>query len=116
MATQGIEIRQGDNYVGVFEFLQPDGSPLDLTGFAARAQMRRKTDSLVTVAIFEVDILSPHTLGCIRLSLAAPQTALISAGMYVYDVVVDNSGDVAGRVAEGVVFVLGTVYRKALRS
>ncbi len=115
VGIQDIEIRQGDNFVGVFEFRQPDGTPVDLTGFAARAQMRRKVESPAPVAVFGVDILFPHTLGCIRLALTAPQTALISAGSYVYDVVVDGSGDVVDRLAEGAVVVLGTVYHKALR-
>lgn len=81
MTREDLAIYQGDDYAAIVTVVAPDGSPADLTGFAAKAQLRRKAADLAPVEIeFAVEVESPD----IRLSLTHEETAELS-GMYCWD-------------------------------
>ena len=86
-----------------------DDSAFDLSGYAITAQMRKwrgataKTD-------FTTAIPTPATAGKILISLTATETAALSAGRHVYDIVIsiNNTKEV---VVEGSVLVREGVTR-----
>lgn len=114
MATQDIVIKQGDDFAAVFELRQPDGAPVDLTGFTARAQMRWAAESVALVAEFVVGIPGPTTQGGVAMALTSAQTALLSAGRYVYDMLLESNGGIVEKIS-GAVVVEGRVYAMARR-
>ena len=113
MADYDIKIVQGDDFAAVIELRQPDGTPADLRGFTARAQMRLVAESTVVVAEFAVSIPLPATQGTVSISLTAAQTALIGAGFYDYGVTLENGGVVD--VVAGVAVVMGSTYKMQRR-
>ena len=81
-----LRVRQGQTYEVLFEMVNPDGTPLDLTGCAVRGQVRRTPQDPAVVAEL-VGVTTPEDalLGCFMLVLTAAQTAAISAGDTLYD-------------------------------
>lgn len=108
--TLHLKIEQGATFGAIITLQQPGGAPVDLSGFIARSQMRQSADSSTAAANFTMVILSPLNAGRISMALPAQETALISAGRYVYDVEIE-SGGVVDRVLEGIVTVSGGVTR-----
>ncbi|MBB1074466.1 hypothetical protein HUU62_08590 [Rhodoferax sp. 4810] len=47
MATPKQEIKRGDNWDVYFEYKQPNGDPVDLTGCIFHLQVRDKSDNLL---------------------------------------------------------------------
>lgn len=109
-----LEISQGENFDVVLELRQPDGAAVDLTGFTGRAQMRWVTESAVLIADFATIILSPTSQGKVSMALTSAQTALLSAGRYVYDMLLESNAGVVEKI-RGDVVVKGRVYTMARR-
>ncbi len=103
MAEAGtLEIKQGATFEAEVTYLQPDGTPVNLTGWTARSQMRKHAGHPAVLAEFTVTIVDA-VAGKMRLSLTAAQTTNIwSSG--VYDVELVN-GAVVDRLVGGAVTV-----------
>ena len=86
------------------------GSPIDLTAYTAIAQIRKSYSSSTSTS-FSVTFVSPRTTGQITLSLTDVQTAALSAGRYVYDLVIIESGGDKTRVVEGIATIKPSVSR-----
>jgi len=100
MATySNIYIDQGSTYSSVIDVKDSNGLPFNLTGYTARAQIRKSYSSTSAVS-FTATISLPLN-GKVTLSLTASQTRSMKAGRYVYDVEVFNIGGHVMRVAEG---------------
>lgn len=80
--------------------------PLNVTGYAATAQLRKSYQSNT-----KVDFVTSLSTGLVILSMNANTTALIEAGRYVYDVKLTGANNVV-RVIEG----LATVTPASTRS
>ena len=108
MATYtDIVADQGSTYSSHVEVRNAINLPYDLTGCAARGQIRKSymsTNAIDFTAIVDANPLS----GVVHLQLSAQQTAAMKAGRYLYDVeiyrnYIENSLPVTMvmRIAEG---------------
>lgn len=104
-----LTIEQGASYVLELS-VSAEGQPVDLSGYIGKAQMRRKHTDAEHAAEFLVVVTNPATDGKLSIGLTAEQTAVISAGTYVYDLEIDNSGEVI-RLLQGRLRVTPQVTR-----
>ena len=85
------------------------GDAINLTGYSASSQVRKSYYS-TTAYEFTANISDPVT-GEITLSMPAANTANMSPGRYVYDVLITSGAGVKTRIIEGIVTVLPSVTR-----
>lgn len=97
-----IIVEQGTDYEEVFTVNNPDGSPLDLTGYTGVAKIRKFSESSTSTS-FNVGIVS--TAGQVVVSLANTVTAELKAGRYYYDVFAISSQGKKSKVVDGMVLV-----------
>jgi len=90
MALYNIIIDQGSDY-SVSLVLSDSGVVRDLTGYLARAQMRKTSYSIV-VATFACTIPTP-TDGEIFMELDNDTSSALTPGVYVYDLELYTAGD-----------------------
>ena len=83
---------------------------LDLTVYTAAAQLRKSYKSTSSTS-FTVAFESPRTLGQVTLTLTDVQTAALSEGRYVYDLVITNASGDKTRVVEGIATIKPSVTR-----
>lgn len=89
-----FQIRQGSTFgPHACEQLNPDGTPVDLTGCTIRGQMRRNPGAANPIA-FTCEITDP-TAGLWTFELSAEETAALEQTKYIYDLELE---DVTGRV------------------
>lgn len=74
-ANRDIEITRGDTYAHLVEFVNQNQAPLDLTGYTARAHIRREAAATTAEAAFTVVII-PLT-GEVLLTLTPAQTTAL---------------------------------------
>ena len=101
-------IDQGATYATKLVLNDPNGSPVDLTGYSATSQIRKHYTSSNAVS-FSVS-LTPDT-GAVVLSLSANSTANLVAGRYVYDVELTDPAGRISRIIEGIVTISPNVTR-----
>lgn len=102
VAAVNIVIEQGTDYQDVFTVSNPDGSPLDLTGYTGVAKIRKHSEATVSTP-FAVGIVS--TAGQVVISLANTTTTDLKSGRYYYDVIVTSSVGKKIKVVDGMVLV-----------
>lgn len=105
---QELFLEQGSDFNTSINLDDVNGLPFDLTGVTAKSQVRKSYYSANATAEFVITINEPET-GVILLSLNSANTANISAGRYVYDVVIKDGNNSKTRVLEGIVNVLPQV-------
>jgi hypothetical protein len=93
-------IDQGTDYSTSINLTDDNDNVIDLTGYTANAQIR-KTYSSSNAVSFGIDIQEAN--GVLVLSLTHAQTANMTPGRFVYDVVVTDIANVTSRVVEGIV-------------
>jgi len=108
MATKAnLVIDQGATFSSDLSLTDDNGDVMNLNGYTANSQMRKwYTSSNSTAFTTAINVAT----GTITLSLTATQTANLTAGRYVYDVEVTESG-VVSRVVEGIVTVTPNATR-----
>ena len=107
MTQQDLVIYQGDDYVATVAIAEADGSPADLTGYTATAQIRRKPADAAPVTVeFLAAVQSPNVL----LALTHDQTVALS-GSYVWDLQLASAGGAITTVLAGKVKVTQEVTR-----
>ena len=103
MATiSNIFIDCGADYSTTVSVTDSTGSALDLTNYTAAAQIRKKYESASATVAFTVAFNSDRTTGKLDISLTGAQTASISHGRYVYDVLITSGASAKTRVVEGI--------------
>jgi len=102
VASVNIVIEQGTDYSEVFTVNNPDGTPLDLTGYSGTAKIRKFPESTSSTS-FGVGIVS--TAGQVVVSLANTVTSELSGGRYYYDVIITSSIGKKSKVVDGMVLV-----------
>lgn len=101
-----LVIDQGSTFASSIELLDQNDEALDVSGFTARAQLRKHYTSTNAVS-FSTGLAN----GTLVISLTANQTANVISGRYVYDIeLVDATGTVT-RILEGIVTVTPEVTR-----
>lgn len=114
-AKHNITIRQGATFALNIALKNASNTPVDLTGYTARGQLRPEYTSDEYVD-FTASISTP-ALGIVTISLTAQQTELLESMHYVYDIeVVSLLGEPVYRVIEGTATVYPEVTRQVLSS
>lgn len=99
-----FNIEQGANFNQLLELSAGSNTPMDLTGYTGSSKMRRSLISDIDSYNLTVAVESPATLGKIRLTATATQTAAMTPGRYFYTVKITNGTNVE-RVIEGIIEV-----------
>ena len=103
MATiSNIFIDAGADYLTTVTVTDSSGVALDLTGYTAAAQIRKTYESSSTTVAFTVAFNSDRTTGKLDLTLTGAQTAAVTQGRYVYDVLITSGAGALTRVVEGI--------------
>lgn len=110
-----LVIEQGTRWQQSLQYLQPNGTPFDLAGYAVRMQVRPNHSS--DVVLLELDnyafggITVDTTTGTISIDVPALTTAALDFTRAIYDI--ELSEQVAGtiRMVEGVVTLSREVTR-----
>lgn len=102
-----LVIDQGADYSTTIRLTDDDENVVSLTGYTASAQMR-KTYTSSNAVNFTTTLGS--TTGIVTLALSDTQTANLTPGRYVYDVLLTRSG-LTSRIVEGIVTVTPGVTR-----
>ena len=100
-----LVINAGENFSQSLTLLDStNGSPLNITGYAASSMIRKHAESAKKAADFTVGITSAAK-GIITLSLNSATSSSIKEGRYVYDVMLITPSNFKTIVAEGMVLV-----------
>lgn len=105
-----ITIEQGANLTSVVTVNDAQGDAVNLTTYSASSQLRKSYYSSSANTLTAT--VTGNANGQITLSMTAANTALLTPGRYVYDLVITNSTDNSKtRVIEGTAIVLPSVTR-----
>ncbi len=109
--TYDLTINQGETYGQAFVWKEND-TPVNLTGYSARMQIRRSvTSPAATLSLTTANgKITLGSAGQITLGIDAIATANLDAGNYVYDLEV-VTGDTVRRLLSGGVKVTREVTR-----
>lgn len=105
-----LTIEQGANLTSVVTVNDAQGDAVNLTTYTAASQLRKSYYSSSANTLTAT--VTGNSNGQITLSMTAANTALLTPGRYVYDLVITNSTDNSKtRVIEGTAVVLPSVTR-----
>ena len=105
-----ITIEQGANLTSTVTVSDTQGDSVNLTTYSASAQLRKSYYS--TSANNLTATITGNANGQITLSMTAANSAALTPGRYVYDLIITNSVDNSvTRVVEGTAVVLPSVTR-----
>lgn len=105
-----ISIEQGANLTSVVTVNDAQGDAVNLTTYSASSQLRKSYYSSSANTLTAT--VTGNANGQITLTMTAANTALLTPGRYVYDLVITNSVDNSKtRVIEGTAIVLPSVTR-----
>lgn len=102
-----IIVDQGTNFQTQINLNNANGSPVDLSTYTVRSQIRKAYSSINAYSF----ATSANSSGIIVLSLTANASGSIPAGRYVYDILVTSNTGSSTRVLEGQVTVNPSVSR-----
>lgn len=108
-AYSEITIEQGATFSTKLNVEDAYNSPIDLTGYSASSMMRKSYQS--STAYNLIATVTGTANGEITLSMSSANTAALSAGRYVYDLIIDDGANTITRVVEGIATVLPSVTR-----
>ena len=98
--VNNITVDTGSNFYRDFYLDNIDGTPLDLTGYTGKSEVRKHPDSVGAATTFTLSFVD-RTNGRFRLSLDRYVTEKIKPGRYVYDVMFTDSSNKKSIVVEG---------------
>lgn len=104
-----LTIQQGATFTTTITISDSSGAAANLVGSTGKAQIRKSYYS-TTAYDFTVTIPSP-TSGEMVIEMSAANTANLSPGRYVYDVILVNAGNEVTRLFEGTAAVTPGVTR-----
>lgn len=104
-----LTLEQGASYSTTVTVNGSNGSPTNLTNYTAAAQLRKSYYSS-TATDFTVAI-SDAAGGEITMTLTSANTANLTPGRYVYDLLITSPTSVKTRVVEGIATILPSVTR-----
>jgi hypothetical protein len=108
--VRNLTIDQGSTFNGIVKIYIANKEAYDLTDHTAVSQIRKTPASTSVTAQFTCAI-NNATEGEVLISLTDEQTAVIKAGRYVYDLIVENSLGEKYRAIEGTVTVTPSITR-----
>ena len=101
-AISNIFIDAGADFTTTVTVTDSSGNALDLTNYTAAAQIRKTYESSSATGSFTITFNADRTTGKLDLGLTDVQTAAISHGRYVYDVLITADDGIKTRVVEGI--------------
>lgn len=104
-----LTVEQGASYSTTVTVNGSNGSPTNLTNYTVAAQLRKSYYSS-TATDFTVSI-SNAAGGEITMALSSANTANLTPGRYVYDLLITSPTSVKTRVVEGIATILPSVTR-----
>jgi len=105
-----ITVEQGADFTTTVNVNDATGAAQNLAFYTVAAQLRKSYYS-TSATNFDVTISSP-TNGEITMELSAGVTANLTAGRYVYDLVMTSPSNVKTRIVEGIATILPSVTRQ----
>jgi hypothetical protein len=102
-SISNLFVDAGSDYSTIITVASANGSPLVLTDYTVKSQMR-KSYSSSTAYDFTASV-NDATAGKIKLELTAAQSESIPAGRWLYDVEITGPAGARKRVVEGIVTV-----------
>jgi hypothetical protein len=101
MATKAnITIDQGTTFNTEIVLTDEEGNAIDLSGYTGKAQLRKSYTSS-TYKSFQVTLND----GVVYLAMNSSNSSSLTAGRYVYDVILTDSLNNVNRIIEGIVTV-----------
>ena len=105
-----LTIEQGANLTSTVTVNDSQGEAVNLTSYSASAQLRKSYYSSSANTLTAT--ITGNANGQITMSMTASNTAALTPGRYVYDLIITNSTDNSKtRVVEGTAIVLPSVTR-----
>ena len=105
-----LTIEQGANLTSTITVSDSQGDAVNLTTYSASAQLRKSYYSSSANTLTAT--ITGNANGQITMSMTASNTAALTPGRYVYDLIITNSTDNSKtRVVEGTAVVLPSVTR-----
>jgi hypothetical protein len=104
MVNKDIYINQGTDFIETLEMIGTDGSIIFVQGYTFTSQLRTSYVTANATANINVAVTDVQN-GIVTLFLSAANTSNISAGRYVYDVVMYDVANVTSRILGGVATV-----------
>jgi hypothetical protein len=108
-AFSELVIEQGATFSSLLNVEDSNGQAINLYAYTSGSQMRKSYYSTSSTTI--VSTVTGTANGEITLSMSAANTANLTPGRYVYDVIITSPTNVVTRVVEGIVTVLPSVTR-----
>ena len=108
-AFSDIVIEQGATFNTTINVEDTAGAAINLYGYTANSMMRKSYYSSSATTI--TSTVTGTANGEITLTVSATNTAALTPGRYVYDVIITSPTSVVTRVVEGIVTVLPSVTR-----
>jgi hypothetical protein len=103
-----LTIEQGATFIEKVSVLDVYNNPVNLTGYTASSMMRKSYYSS-TYYVIDANVTGTSN-GEITLTISSSNTALLTPGRYVYDLII-NGANTVNRVVEGIATVLPSVTR-----
>lgn len=106
-----LTISTGTSFTKSFNILSDSGSPLNLTNYTVKSQLRKSPQSS-SVINFISTATSPFSSGVIKIDLTPNLTTNLNSGRYMYDIIITNnvSGEKT-KVVEGSAIVSRSITR-----
>lgn len=104
-----LTLEQGANFNTVLDLKDSAGGILNLAGYTVAAQMRKSYYS-TTATNFTITV-TDAAAGQITMSMNSANTANVTPGRYVYDVLITSGASIKTRIIEGIITVLPSVTR-----
>lgn len=108
-AFSEIVIEQGATFGSTLNVEDTYGNAINLYAYTANSQMRKSYYSSSATTITAT--VTGTANGEVTLSMTSSNTANLTPGRYVYDVIITSPTSVVTRVVEGIVTVLPSVTR-----
>ena len=104
-----LTLEQGANFSVSMDLKDAAGSILNLSGYTVAAQMRKSYYSNTSTE-FSISVTDAGA-GQITMTMSSANTANVTPGRYVYDVLLTSGAGVKSRIIEGIVTTLPSVTR-----
>ena len=107
--TYNTTIDQGADWFINFQYKQPNGTPVNITGYTAALQMRTsplaKTAVLTLTSAVGGGLTITGNSGTIAAHATAAQTDAITNGKYSYDLEITSGAGIVTRLVQGTIEV-----------
>lgn len=109
-AIADLVIDQGSTWSQYFQWLDPSGTPYDVSGYSARAMFKRNIDEPAVISLTNSSGISVAADGMFILTIAPEVTDTLN-GTYMFDLEVVSPGGVVTRLVQGTVTISPSVTR-----